>query len=105
MSDVVGDELVAGGERVRQEESAVDRIRRVWIYGISAKDEDDDNERVDPCVPKREGFPSPEDRLRFPSFGGRAGGVCLRVALKRKVSPAVRDSDTAWCVLGLKEEC
>ena len=72
---MVGDELVVGGERVRQEQSAVDRIRRVRIDGISAKDEDNDNERVDPCVPKREGFPTSEDRLRFPSFGGRAGGM------------------------------
>ena len=83
---MVGDEVVVGGKRVRQEQSAVDRIRRVRIYGISAKDGDNDNERVDPCVPKRKGFPSSENRLRFPSFGGRAGGIRLRVALKRERS-------------------
>lgn len=55
------------------------RIRRAWIDGVSGEDEDRDDERVDPCVPKRERFPSAQDGLRFPSFGKRSRGFCLRV--------------------------
>lgn len=62
------------------------RIRRAWIDGIGGEDNYDDDERVDPCVPKRECFPSPQDRLGFPSFGEWARLFGLRAPLKERVS-------------------
>lgn len=55
-------------------------------------------------MPKRERFPSPQDRLRFPSFGKRAGGFRLRISLNEKVSTAMPFSDMAGCILVSKEE-
>ena len=86
MSSVVGDKVVVGRERVGQEDSVVNRIRRAWIDGIGGEGDYDDDERVNPCVPKREGFPSPQDRLGFPSFGKWAGLFRLRAPLKERVS-------------------
>lgn len=78
VSGVVGDEMVVGWESVGQKDGVMKRIRRAWIDGVSGEDEDRDDERVDPGVPKRERFPSPQDGLRFPSFGKRSRGFCLR---------------------------
>ena len=50
--------MVVGRERVGQEDGAIQRVRRVWIDGIGGEDKEDKNERIDPCMPEGEGFPS-----------------------------------------------
>ena len=104
VSGVVGDEMVVGRQSVGQKEGIVKRIRRARIYGISGEDDDHDNERVDPCVPEREGFPSPQYRLCFPPFGRRTGAFRLRIALIKKVSPFTKVSATGGSILVSKEE-
>ena len=79
----MGNETVFGWERVGQEDGVMKRIRGAWIDGIGGEDEDYHDERIDPCMPERERFPSPQDRLRFPSFGKRPRGFCLRIPLKK----------------------
>ena len=105
ISGVVGVKMVVGWESVREEDGVVKRVRRVRIDGIGGENKDNDDERVDPCVPKREGFPSPQDRFRFPSLGGRTGGLCLRISLNEEVSQRnYGGAGTAGCIPVSKEE-
>ncbi len=52
MSGVIWDEMMVGWEGVGQKDGMMQRICRVWIDGIGGEDDDHENERVDPCVPK-----------------------------------------------------
>ena len=58
------------------------RIGYRRIDGIGGEDQEKEDERVDPCVPKREGFPAAEETLCFPSFGEGAERLGLAAPLR-----------------------
>ena len=54
-------------------------------------------------MPKRKGFPSPQDRFRFPSLGKRTGGFGLRIPLNEDVSQCKNGgSSHGWLHTGVK---
>jgi len=66
---MVGYKWVVGGDGVGEDDSAVERIGGSRIDGIAGDDEYYEDERVDPCVVKGEGFPASEEAFCFSSFG------------------------------------
>lgn len=59
--------------------------RIVWggMDKVAGKDDDDNNEGVDPGVTKGEVFPPAEETMRFSTFRMRTGDFGLRIALRR----------------------
>ena len=76
-----GDEWVVGGDRVGEEDGAVERVGWARVYGVGGEEEEEEDERVGPCVPEGEGFPAPEEAFCFSSFGERAEGFGLGASL------------------------
>lgn len=61
----------------------MERIRSLWVDGVGGENGKDENERVDPGMAEGEGFPAPEVRASFPSFGMQAGNFALGITLDR----------------------
>lgn len=60
---------------------AFDRIDKVGY-----KDDSYNNERVDPSVTKGEVLPTPEQTMRFSTFGVRTGDLGLGIALEKMLA-------------------
>ena len=85
---VVRNERVVGGERVGEEDGAVQRIGGGRIESVKGEGDDDEDERVEPgvlkgvCLPPSD--PAADLGVGFPTFGVRAGKFGLGVALRRR---------------------
>ena len=60
----------------------MERIAFDRIDKVGRKDDNYDNEGVDPSVTKGEVLPTPEQTMRFSTFGVRTGDLGLRIALR-----------------------
>ena len=63
-------------EGIGKEDGAVERVGRCWINDVDGDEDNNEDERVHPCVPKGEIFPSADGGADFSSFGA-AGDFCL----------------------------
>ena len=76
-----GDEGMRDGEGVGEEDGAVERVAGGGIDGVEGKCEDDDNQRVDPCVVEGEVLPAADVGAGFSAFGVWARDFGLGIAL------------------------
>lgn len=80
---MVGYKWVVSWQRVGEEDRAVERVRWRRIDAIGGEDCEYQDERIEPCMSKREAFPPSEHALRFPPFG-EARGLLQGTALVGK---------------------
>lgn len=82
---MVGYERVVCRERIGEEESIVDRVGGCRIDSVGGEDDNDNDQRIAPCVSKREGFPASEETFCFSSFRKRAKTFARSIPLNRQV--------------------
>ena len=67
---VLGNQRVGVGQRVGEEDGAMERVSRCRIDHVGGEKNDKEDKRVDPGMLEGHGFPSPQVAAGFSSLGG-----------------------------------
>jgi len=81
------DEWMRGGKGIGEEDETMKRVARGGIDSVEGECEDDDDQRIGPCVLESEVLPAANVRAGFSAFGMGTGNFGLGAPLSRLSVP------------------